>query len=81
MGWPTDADIERHRIAQLEKVGVENECPQCGGEGWIDDGSCTCGDDTCCCLETDAPECPLCGGAGFIGITKSRPLSPEGTNA
>jgi hypothetical protein len=35
MNAPTDADIERHRIAQLEKVGLENEdvCGLCGFKG------------------------------------------------
>lgn len=37
-GWPTDADIERARNAALEKVGLEDECPRCGGCGVIEVG-------------------------------------------
>lgn len=37
----------------------DGECPYCGGEGVIE-GECTCGDDTCCCLEPDPPPCPHC---------------------
>ena len=37
----------------------DDECPQCGGEGYIE-GECTCGDDCCCCLEPEPPACPYC---------------------
>lgn len=45
----------------MEKVWID--CWQCGGAGELD-WECTCMDDTCCCLEPDAPECNICGGAG-----------------
>lgn len=37
----------------------DDDCFMCGGEGFIE-GECTCGDDTCCCLEPTPPECPEC---------------------
>ena len=43
------------------KVWVE--CWNCGGEGDIE-GDCTCGEDTCCCIEPDAPICSHCHGKG-----------------
>lgn len=35
------------------------ECWNCGGEGYLDD-TCTCGEDTCCCLEPTPQACPEC---------------------
>lgn len=35
------------------------DCPHCGGEGYIE-GDCTCGEDTCCCLEPEPPRCTEC---------------------
>ena len=35
------------------------ECLLCGGLGYLED-ECTCGDDTCCCLEPERPDCPEC---------------------
>lgn len=39
----------------------DEDCPQCGGDGFYD-GECACMDDTCCCLEPEPVVCPLCGG-------------------
>lgn len=77
-GFPTDAEIERARIIALEKVGLEDECPACGGDGIVDDGSCTCGDDTCCCAEPESPDCPVCDGTGFAAKRPSTPTSAGG---
>lgn len=40
----------------------DDECPYCGGDGYIM-GDCTCGDDCCCCLEPEPPECWHCAAA------------------
>jgi hypothetical protein len=37
----------------------DEDCWMCGGSGVLED-ECTCGDDTCCCLEPEPPECPEC---------------------
>jgi hypothetical protein len=37
----------------------DDDCWNCGGEGFLE-GECTCGEDTCCCLEPEAPPCPEC---------------------
>lgn len=39
----------------------EDACWMCGGLGVLED-ECTCGEDTCCCLEPEPPICPECGG-------------------
>ena len=42
----------------------DDTCQRCGGEGCYHD----CGDDTCCCADTEGPEdlvtCPDCQGSG-----------------
>ena len=40
-------------------------CWNCGGEGFLE-GLCTCGEDTCCCLEPEPPICPECKGKGYL---------------
>ena len=35
------------------------ECYICGGIGYLEN-ECTCGDDTCCCLNPTPPMCPEC---------------------
>lgn len=45
------------------------ECWNCGGEGVID-GDCTCGEDTCCCLDPEPPICDVCGGKGYLVVEK-----------
>lgn len=37
----------------------DEECPHCGGEGYIE-GECTCGEDCCCCAEPEPPRCTEC---------------------
>lgn len=37
----------------------DEQCPHCGGEGFIE-GECTCGEDCCCCAEPDPPACREC---------------------
>lgn len=37
-------------------------CPYCE-DGYLE-GDCTCGDDTCCCLEPEPPMCGHCYGKG-----------------
>lgn len=49
--------IEDEVMMRLNPGG--DECPHCGGEGFID-GECTCGDDTCCCAWPTPPECTEC---------------------
>jgi hypothetical protein len=44
------------------------ECWNCT-EGYIE-GDCTCGDDTCCCLDPDPPECSECHGTGRLIVTQ-----------
>ena len=51
---------------KVEDGTIKVECPACGGEGIRDDGSCMCGDDTCCCAEPEAPECSVCDGYGWV---------------
>jgi hypothetical protein len=42
--------------------GMDDEdCWKCGGEGSIS-GTCTCGDDTCCCAEPEEEICDICNG-------------------
>lgn len=38
------------------------DCHKCGGSG--EDDGCTCGEDTCCCLEPTPPDCHVCAGEG-----------------
>jgi hypothetical protein len=39
----------------------EDECPRCGGEGFLDDEcECSAFEDTCCCAELTPRECPDC---------------------
>lgn len=45
--------------AHRELNPSDEECPHCGGEGFID-GECTCGEDCCCCAEPDPPRCTEC---------------------
>lgn len=37
----------------------DDDCPDCGGEGYLLD-ECTCGEDTCCCAEPEPPRCIEC---------------------
>ena len=37
----------------------DDECWMCGGSGELLD-TCTCGDDTCCCLYPEPEPCPEC---------------------
>ena len=41
----------------------EEDCPECGGEGFIED---ECFEDTCCCADPATEHglitCPMCGG-------------------
>ena len=39
------------------------DCWQCGGEGYLE-GTCTCGEDTCCCLDPEPETCDICHGDG-----------------
>ena len=43
----------------------DDECYECGGEGWIED---QCFEDTCCCADPAASHglipCPLCNPEG-----------------
>ena len=43
----------------------EDECPRCGGEGYIEDD---CFEDTCCCADPASShgivKCPTCQGTG-----------------
>lgn len=41
----------------------DDECWKCGGSGSLTD-TCTCGDDTCCCLEPEEEICDICNGKG-----------------
>lgn len=43
----------------------EGTCWYCGGLGFEED-SCTCGEDTCCCLYPEPPECDVCHGSGYL---------------
>lgn len=45
------------------------ECWNCGGEGFME-GDCTCGEDTCCCLEPDPPTCRVCHGRGVLIVSE-----------
>jgi hypothetical protein len=42
--------------------GTEKECPECGGEGWVEGD---CFEDTCCCADPASShglvKCSLCG--------------------
>lgn len=44
---------------------TDNECWNCGGEGFIE-GECTCMEDCCACLEPDPPLCNVCFGKGVL---------------
>lgn len=44
---------------QYDYPPEDDDCPMCGGTGFLED-ECTCGDDTCCCLYPDPPLCPEC---------------------
>ena len=48
---------------QYDYPPEDDDCPMCGGTGFLED-ECTCGDDTCCCLYPDPPLCPECHGGG-----------------
>jgi hypothetical protein len=54
------SDEQRYRVT----------CWRCGGEGELDGEGCTCGEDTCCCLEPEPPSCDICNGAGSLIVTK-----------
>jgi hypothetical protein len=45
----------------LDDDGQEIDCPECGGEGFIE---CDCDEDTCCCADPSVSHslmpCPLC---------------------
>lgn len=42
----------------LDDYGQEIDCPECGGEGFIEDD---CDEDTCCCAEPhEMIPCPTC---------------------
>lgn len=43
-------------------------CWNCEGEGVIDEGDCTCGEDTCCCLSPEPPICCHCAGRGGLYV-------------
>jgi len=45
-------------------------CWSCGGEGDMDGSGCTCGEDTCCCAEPEAPSCDVCGSKGFLIVSE-----------
>jgi len=45
------------------------DCWNCS-EGFID-GECTCGDDTCCCLEPEPPMCSECHGTGYLIVSET----------
>lgn len=53
---------DKSKIDEME-ADFDDGCPNCGGEGVIE-GECTCGEDTCCCLEPTPPVCRTCGGKG-----------------
>ena len=45
---------------QFDDDPWEIDCPECGGEGFIEDD---CDEDTCCCMEPHLlVPCPLCDG-------------------
>jgi len=43
----------------------EDDCWNCGGTGYIE-YDCTCGEDTCCCLDPEPPMCRICNGEGIV---------------
>lgn len=45
------------------------DCWNCGGSGEIE-GDCTCGEDTCCCLDPEPPVCSECRGRGYLVVTQ-----------
>lgn len=53
MSSPETTPIERDWI----------ECWACGGEGVLE-GTCTCGEDCCCCAEPEPQTCDICHGDG-----------------
>lgn len=57
-------DAYRERIEALEKEvdRLRLECPNCGGDGVVEDD---CGEDTCCCADDHGLiTCPSCRGTG-----------------
>ena len=44
-------------------------CWNCGGDGVIE-WECTCGEDTCCCLNPTPPKCEICDGRGWYVVTE-----------
>ena len=49
-------------------VGTETkDCWACGGSGYLE-GTCTCWDDCCCCLEPEEEQCMECGGKGYFEV-------------
>lgn len=56
---------EQMSTTDYENADEEHECIACDGLGYFPD-ECTCGDDTCCCLEPENPDCPECDGSGYF---------------
>jgi hypothetical protein len=46
---------------------LHRTCWQCGGEGFLE-GTCTCMEDSCCCLDPDPEMCDMCRGVGSFEI-------------
>lgn len=58
----------------MEKVWVD--CWNCGGSGDIED-DCTCGEDTCCCLDPEPPICSECRGKGGVFVSADAAVGRE----
>jgi hypothetical protein len=52
-------------VWRLAWRSAETTCPSCGGSG-VDNDSCACGEDTCCCAMPLYPPCDTCHGSGTI---------------
>ena len=62
-----DKDYALEEIYDAMQDGADDECSECGGEGWIVDD---CFEDTCCCAdpetEHDIIPCPVCNAKGAL---------------
>lgn len=56
MSSPSPTHVRSCDAVEWDDYG---ECWACGGSGYIAD-TCTCGDDTCCCLYPEEEECDEC---------------------